>query len=84
MLISALAALVLFAAPETTQSGAEAAQTADAKPAAAEAKPEMRRVCTTIEVAGSNTPKKKCRMVPVKADAKMAAGAPSADAAKPE
>lgn len=83
MLLSAVAALVLFAAPEATQSGAEAAQ-AEAKPAAAEAKPEMQRVCTTVEVSGSNLPKKKCKMVPVKTPAKMAEGAPSADAAKPE
>lgn len=79
MLISAVAALVLFAAPEATQSGAESA-TADAKPAAAAAKPETKRVCEVIEVSGSKLPKKKCRDVPVKA----AQGAPAADAAKPE
>jgi len=76
MLISAVAALVLFAAPEATQSGAEAA-TAEAKPAAAEAKPQTKRVCEVIEISGSKLPKKKCRDVPVKA-------APAADAAKPE
>jgi hypothetical protein len=84
MLLSAVAALVLFAAPEATQSGAEA-QAAEAKPAAAaEAKPEMQRVCTTVEVAGSNLPKKKCKMVPVKTAPKMAEGAAATETAKPE
>ena len=83
MLLSAVAALVLFAAPETTQSGAEAAQNA-AAPAAEAAKPEMRKVCTTIEVSGSNLPKKKCKMVPAKAGEKVAEGAAAAGAAKPE
>ena len=83
MLLSAVAALVLFAAPETTQSGAEAAQAA-ATPAAEAAKPEMRKVCTTVEVSGSNLPKKKCKMVPVKAGEKVAEGATAAGAAKPE
>ncbi len=64
MLISVVAALALFAAPEATQSGAPL--TVDAKPAAA-APPEMRKVCETIEVSGSNLPKKKCHTVPVKA-----------------
>jgi hypothetical protein len=68
MLLSAVAALVLFAAPETTQSGEPAAQPPAAP--AAEAKPATKRVCQTIEVAGSNLPKKKCRDVPIKAEPK--------------
>jgi len=66
MLISAIAALAMFAAPDAAQSGATAP---DAKPAAA-AQPAMRKVCEAIEVSGSNLPKKKCRNVPVKAEAK--------------
>lgn len=81
MLLSVAAALVLFAAPETTKSGAESAPTAAATPAA---KPEMRKVCTTVELSGSNLPKKTCKLVPVKADPKMAEGAPAAPAVKPE
>lgn len=73
MLISAVLALALFAAPETTQSGDTAAQ-APAAPAA-DAKPAMRKVCYSIEVVGSNLPKRKCRMEPVKA-------APKAEAEK--
>jgi len=76
MLLSAVAALVMFAAPEATQSGAETQ--------AAEAKPEMQRVCTVVDVSGSKLPKKKCKMVPVKAPEKTAEGSPAADAAKPE
>ena len=67
MLISAFAALVLFAAPEATQSGGVESTTA-AQPAA-EAKPLTKKVCTTVEVPGSNLPKRKCRTVPVKAEA---------------
>lgn len=68
---SLVAAAALFAAPESTQSGAPAAETAApaAQPAAA-AKPAMKRVCEMIEVSGSNLPKKKCHDVPVKPDAK--------------
>lgn len=76
MLISALAAVVLFAAPETTQSG-EAAKMA-------EAKPEMKRVCETVQVSGSNLPKKKCRNVPVKAADKPGEGAADKGQTKPE
>ena len=84
MLISAVAALALFAAPETTQSGDTAAQAPAAEAAAAaEAKPEMRKICTTVEVAGSNLPKKKCRLEPVKAAPKEEAekAAPSSPGA---
>jgi hypothetical protein len=77
MLISALAAVALFAAPETTQSG-------EAAKMAAEAKPEMKRVCTTIEVSGSNLPKKKCKNVPVKAAAKPGEEAADKGQTKPE
>ena len=67
MLISALAAVAMFAAPESVQSG-------EAAKLAAEAKPEMKRVCVTIQVSGSNLPKKKCRMEPVKAASKPGEG----------
>jgi len=69
MLISALAALAMFAAAETTQSGAETAPIAEARPAAATVKSEMRMVCKTVEVSGSSLARKQCRKVPVKAEA---------------
>ena len=56
MLISAFAALVMFAAPETTQ----AAATTDAKPAkSAEAK-EPKKTCYTATPSGSRMPRKVC------------------------
>ena len=67
MLISVLAAVAMFAAPESAQSG-------EAGKMAAGAKPEMKRVCETIHVSGSNLPKKKCRNVPVKAASKPGEG----------
>lgn len=67
MLISALAAVVLLAAPETVQSG-------EAAKAAAEAKPATRKVCYTVEVSGSRMPKKKCREEPIKATTKPGEG----------
>ena len=85
MLISAAVALALFAAPETTDSGATAAPppAAEAAPvAAAEAKPAMRKVCAEVEVSGSRLPKKKCRMEPVKGEPKQEAEkAPAANPA---
>lgn len=72
MLISAIAALVLFAAPEATQSGETPAAQAPA-PAAAEAKPAMRRVCYEVEISGSRLPKKNCKMEPVKTEPKQEA-----------
>lgn len=77
MLISALAAIVMFAAPEASQSG-------EASKMAAEAKPEMKKVCETIQVSGSNLPKKKCRNVPVKAAAKPGEDATDKAPTKPE
>ncbi|MBL8773292.1 MAG: hypothetical protein JNK30_18055 [Phenylobacterium sp.] len=65
MLISAFAAIALFVAPEATQSG-EAAKAAQ---------PEMRKVCVTYEVSGSNLKRKKCRNEPVKAATKPGEGA---------
>ena len=69
MLISALLAMALFAEPAAS-SGAGAGGTpdaaAEAKPAAAAAKPEMRRVCEKVAVENSRAPKKKCRMVPAR------------------
>ena len=70
MLMSAVAALVLFAAPEATQSGETPAAQA---PAAAEAKPAMRRVCYEVELSGSRLPKKTCKMEPVKTEPKREA-----------
>jgi hypothetical protein len=70
MLISAVAALALFAAPEATQSGDPAV--AAAKPAA-EAKVATKRVCEVVELSGSRLPKKKCRDVPVKEEPKKEA-----------
>jgi len=56
MLISALAAVVMFAAPETTQ----AADTA-AKPAkSAEAKAGPSKTCYTATPSGSRMPRKVC------------------------
>jgi hypothetical protein len=69
MLISALLAMALFAEPAAASSGGSAAApeaAAGAKPAAAEAKPEMRRVCEKVAVENSRAPKKKCRMVPAR------------------
>lgn len=78
MIIASFAAAVaLFAAaPEA------------AAPAADAAKPATKRVCETVEVAGSNLPKKKCRDVPVKAETKPTeeakAEAPKSQAPKSE
>ncbi|MBL8553881.1 MAG: hypothetical protein JNL41_06345 [Phenylobacterium sp.] len=77
MLISALAAIVMFAAPEASQSG-------EAAKMAAEAKPEMKKVCETIQVSGSNLPKKKCRNVPVRAAAKPGEEATGKAPTRPE
>jgi hypothetical protein len=66
MLLSAFAAIVMFAAPETAQAGAATAAEAPAATATAEAKPAMRKVCTKMELPGTNLPKKTCKMVPVK------------------
>ena len=84
MLLSAVAALVLLAAPEATQSG-EATAAQAAAPAAAEAKPATRKVCYETEVSGSRLPKKVCRTEKVK-DAPKATEEASAktDAAKSE
>lgn len=54
MLISAFAALALFAAPEAAQSG-----DSEAKPAAAEAKGPVKR-CYTATPSGSRMPRKVC------------------------
>ena len=66
MLISAVAALALFAAPEATQSGDNAASDAAKPAAAAEAKPVTRKVCYQSEVSGTRLPKKTCRTEVVK------------------
>ncbi|MBU1374826.1 MAG: hypothetical protein KKE02_06610 [Alphaproteobacteria bacterium] len=57
MLMSAFAALVMFAAPETTQ----AAAVTDAKPAkSAEAKSQPGKTCYTATPSGSRMPRKVC------------------------
>jgi hypothetical protein len=82
MLLSAFAAIAMFAAPETPTSGAAASE--PAAPAAA-AQPAMRKVCTQMELPGTKLPKKKCKMVPVKAEEKVAdQSTAKTEAAKPE
>jgi hypothetical protein len=54
MFVSALAAIAMFAAPATAESGQ------------APAKPAMERVCEKITVVGSTIPKRKCVNRPVK------------------
>jgi len=57
MLISAFAALVMFAAPETIQASA----TTDAKPAkSAEASSKVSKTCYTATPSGSRMPRKVC------------------------
>jgi hypothetical protein len=66
MLISAFAALVMFAAPETTQ-----AATTDAKPAkSAEAKEQPKKTCYTATPSGSRMPRKVCVTAASKGDDK--------------
>lgn len=74
MLISAFAALVMFAAPEAPQGAAEAPK------AAAEAKAEPKKVCTRMMLAGSNLPKRVCttpKAAPKAQEAEKAAPAPA-------
>jgi hypothetical protein len=74
MLISAIVAMALFAEPAGAPGAASATEAAGAaKPAAAEAKPEMRRVCEKVTVENSRAPKKKCRMVPARSSEAPAA-----------
>ncbi|MFZ5720721.1 MAG: hypothetical protein ACOY5Y_14785 [Pseudomonadota bacterium] len=74
MLVSALAAIAMFAAPAAAEGGDKA-----------QAKPAMVRVCQKIEAAGSAVPKKKCVMKPVKAaETAENAGDKGADVAKAE
>ncbi len=79
MLISAVAALALFAAPETTQSGESLAAEKPAKSAKAEDKGPA-KTCYTATPSGSRMPRKVCVT-------KAAEGAKQTDkteAAKPE
>jgi hypothetical protein len=78
MLISAFAAMVMFATPEAAQGSASTSVPAPS----AEAKPAMRKVCTSVPVSGSNLPKRKCKTVPVKDESKAAEDTATADAAK--
>ena len=55
MLISAFAALVMFAAPETTQ-----AATTDAKPAKSAEAAAPKKTCYTATPSGSRMPRKVC------------------------
>jgi len=59
MLISAIAALALFAAPETTQAGETAAAEKPAKSAKAEDKGPA-KTCYTTTPSGSRMPRKVC------------------------
>ncbi len=72
MLVTALAAgLLMFAdATPAAQPSAPAAQTADAKP-------EMKKVCTKIRSTDSNMPRTTCKMVPVKPEEVANAGDPA-------
>lgn len=64
MLISAFAALVMFAAPETTQ-----AATPEAKPAKS-AEPKVSKTCYTATPSGSRMPRKVCVTNAAKGEAK--------------
>jgi hypothetical protein len=74
MLLSVVAALALFAAPEAAQSGGSAA---DAKPAA-EAKAEPKKTCYTSTPSGSRLPRRTCVIVAPKSEPK-----PETEAAAP-
>jgi len=56
MLISAFAALAMFAAPETTQASA----TTDAKPAKSAEATAPKKTCYTATPSGSRMPRKVC------------------------
>ncbi|WP_296599895.1 hypothetical protein [Phenylobacterium sp.] len=79
MLISAVAALALFAAPETTQSGEAVAAEKPAKSAKAEEKGPT-KMCYTATPSGSRMPRKVC----VTKAADSAKDAEKGEAAKPE
>lgn len=78
MLISAVAALVLFAAPEATQSGETAAPAADKPAAEAAAKPK--KSCYKTTPPGSKLPKTVCvtEKAPKQEADKAEKGAPAA------
>jgi len=78
MIISAVAALVLFAAPETTKAGEPAAE-APAKSAKAEGKGPT-KTCYTATPSGSRMPRKVC----VTKAAESAKDEAKAETAKPE
>jgi len=66
MLISAFAALVMFAAPETTQ----AAATTEAKPAKSAEANGPKKTCYTATPSGSRMPRKVCVTTASKGDDK--------------
>lgn len=72
MLISSILVMALFAAPAGDAAPAPDVAT-EARPAAAEAKPEMQRVCVKVAVENSRAPRKKCRMVPAPGSGSAAA-----------
>lgn len=64
MFVSVLAAgLIMFA--DTTPATAPEAPVAQSQ---ADAKPEMKKVCTKIRSTDSNMPRTTCKMVPVKSE----------------
>lgn len=79
MLISAVAALALFAAPETTQAGDAVAAEKPAKSAKAEDKGPA-KTCYTATPSGSRMPRKVC----VTKSAETPKDNAKAEAAKPE
>lgn len=81
MLVSALAAMVMFAAPEASQAGA-----APAAPPAASAKAKARKVCHTVPSSESRLPRKVCVIEAPAPDTKAetAEAQPPADASKSE
>ena len=66
MLISAFAALVMFAQPEATQ----AATTTDAKPAKSAEANEPKKTCYTATPSGSRMPRKVCVTTAAKGEEK--------------
>ncbi|MCR5878961.1 hypothetical protein [Phenylobacterium sp. J367] len=82
ILVSALAALALAAAPEAAVSAEKAAPATAAAPALdSKAAVKTKKVCTeTPAISGSRMPKRKCKTVEVKDTAAPAAAGVKADA----
>ena len=84
MIASALAALLLAAAPEAGHAHADHAAQPPAAQAQASAKPKTRRVCQTVGTSNSRMPKKVCTTVKVDDPPASAPEPAQAEAAKPE